>query len=356
MKEIERVNTGRQKELDVAKGLAIVFMILVHVAEYYSNYENIAVMNWIEFLGSPPAAPVFMMLLGVGVVYTCHNRAEDLRKRGISLLLLGYAFNTVVYALPYLLSYWFYGDEENYIYALGEFLDVDILQFAGMSFLFFALAKWRNWSNLKMVGMVVLCQIGRFFLSGQLVLEEGVAASLIGLLVGLNEDSYFPFASWIAFPVVGYLFGQVLIQCKDKKKLYTKIVAAGGILYTVLYFLGGFLQIDYGARGELYQDSYYHMGLYGNVTLCVFALFWIGICFFLSLYIPEWIQKHISRWSRNITYIYCCQYFLIIYLQVFLIGEENTFDLPYVFLLTLGIGIASDVLAAITVKQLKKKV
>lgn len=51
-------NKGRQKELDIAKGLAIVFTVLVHVNEVYaskslehSNYSRV-----VEFLGSPPAA------------------------------------------------------------------------------------------------------------------------------------------------------------------------------------------------------------------------------------------------------------------------------------------------------------
>lgn len=57
----EKVNMGRQRELDVAKGLAIIFMLLVHVYEVYGReVEGTGFSKVVEFLGSPPAAPVFM--------------------------------------------------------------------------------------------------------------------------------------------------------------------------------------------------------------------------------------------------------------------------------------------------------
>lgn len=70
----EKVNCGRQRELDVAKGLAVIFMVLVHVYEVYGgSVEGTTFSHVVEFLGSPPAAPVFMFLLGVGVVYSRKN-------------------------------------------------------------------------------------------------------------------------------------------------------------------------------------------------------------------------------------------------------------------------------------------
>lgn len=77
----DRVNTGRQPELDVAKVAAILYMVVIHV------YEEMSVVNYwvrpdslfrtvLEFLGGPLAAPVFMFAMGVGMVYTRHRSSR----------------------------------------------------------------------------------------------------------------------------------------------------------------------------------------------------------------------------------------------------------------------------------------
>ena len=72
----DRINTGRQLELDVAKVFAILFMVTIHVHEemsvvnYYWARSDNAFRFILEFLGGPLAAPVFMFAMGVGMVYT----------------------------------------------------------------------------------------------------------------------------------------------------------------------------------------------------------------------------------------------------------------------------------------------
>ena len=87
----DRVNTGRQPELDVAKVAAILYMVVIHV------YEEMSVVNYwvrpdslfrtvLEFLGGPLAAPVFMFAMGVGMVYTRHRSPRAFALRGLRLL------------------------------------------------------------------------------------------------------------------------------------------------------------------------------------------------------------------------------------------------------------------------------
>lgn len=82
----EVVNSGRQKELDIAKGLAIIFMIWQHIlglfiVTEYGVMEDIAV----SILGCPFAAPVFMFAMGMGITYSRKNCSSDLLKRGLHL-------------------------------------------------------------------------------------------------------------------------------------------------------------------------------------------------------------------------------------------------------------------------------
>jgi len=67
----EIVNRGRQVELDIARGLAVFFMVLIHMQEYFLNAfsSEKLVGQWIDFFGGVPAAPVFMVLMGIGIVY-----------------------------------------------------------------------------------------------------------------------------------------------------------------------------------------------------------------------------------------------------------------------------------------------
>ena len=68
----EKVNTGRQIEMDIAKGFAVFCMIAVHVLGSLARQEEAHTLygGIIEFLGTLPAAPVFMFTLGAGIVYS----------------------------------------------------------------------------------------------------------------------------------------------------------------------------------------------------------------------------------------------------------------------------------------------
>lgn len=93
-KETKQIcNEGRQPELDIARGLAVIFMVLIHTVEYYWDWDNEIFDKVANFLGSPPAAPVFMFLLGCGIIYSRRSTAQQVLKRGIKMLMLSYVFN-----------------------------------------------------------------------------------------------------------------------------------------------------------------------------------------------------------------------------------------------------------------------
>ena len=73
----EKINTGRQLELDVAKALSIIFMIFLHTLIVVKgfNYSLSPAYDFIisNVLGRPCAAPVFMFCMGVDMVYSRHS-------------------------------------------------------------------------------------------------------------------------------------------------------------------------------------------------------------------------------------------------------------------------------------------
>ena len=144
-KTLERSNGGRLFEVDSVKFFAIIFMVCIHVYEQFGNWDFYGDMpgtwyrNTLEFLGGPLAAPVFMFCMGIGMIYTRHSAPAEFVKRGIKLLLTGYALNFVRQTLPMLIGM-LIGVKTDYS-LIGGLLNVDILPFAGMVFITVGILK-----------------------------------------------------------------------------------------------------------------------------------------------------------------------------------------------------------------------
>ena len=115
----------------------------------------------------------------------------------------------------------------------------------------------------------------------------------------------------------------------------------------IAYYAG----ISFGAFGELYQEAYYGMGLYGNICLFFFVVFWFAACFFLQKVLPDIVQKFLTFLSKNVMKLYLCQYFVIYYIQVVVIGKENSFSLG----MTLLIAVLIESLSCMVVSVLSKR-
>lgn len=176
------VNTGRQVELDIARGLSVLFMVLIHTLQYstQSSVEHSTMGSIIYFLGGAPAAPVFMFLLGVGIVYSKKADCSYFIKGGIVILLLGYALNAARDSIPALLFGWVSNDSKLMGYAVYDLVDVDILQFAGLALIFFGLVKKFNFNNYIVLFLGLFFSVINLFL-----LQIQVENFLLFLLTGL---------------------------------------------------------------------------------------------------------------------------------------------------------------------------
>lgn len=350
-----KVNLGHQKELDIAKGLAIIFMVWVHVNETYQSptIEGGVYNRIIEFIGSPPAAPVFMLLLGLGIVYSRKSTAETLFKRGIILVVVGYILNILRDFIPYLLLSEVYSDASYIKEGWDLIWGIDILQFAGLAFIFFSVIKKFNVSNTNL--FIIWCGFAtsNILLRG-ISFDNSIVNNFFRLIWGTDDYSWFPFLTWISFPICGYLFGQLLIRCTNRAILYKKVLIITGTLSIPLWIYSYVNNVRFGAFGELYQTEYYHHDIIGNVVLCTFALFCISICYFISKHVPETIQKAMTRWSKNTNSIYCIHMIIIGYLML-LIEEVSLMPLQ-IFVLTIFIFGLTDLICIFIGKIKQKKV
>jgi uncharacterized membrane protein len=335
---LERVNGGRQIELDIAKGFAIAFMVLVHCLEELSALELTRSTYVIQVLGRPFAAPVFMFALGVGLVYSRRSSARDLALRGVRTLILAYVLNLVRDSLPLMVLWKRTGDPELLHEAVVYLFGVDILSFAGLVFLFFAAAKALKFKlGHYIVSGIIMSGANMVLLN--YVPQSTVLNVFLGSFWGTNENTWFPFLTWIVYPLSGYVFGQYLIRCRDKKRLYTLT------LQGCLSVLGLFVVYSLARESNLavldyiIMDIYYHHDIVGFMFIISVALSWISALYLWSPHIPQLITGTLSRWSKNITTLYCVHWLIVGWTYVVV---ESTLTLPWVLVCSVVLLAVSD--------------
>jgi len=244
------VNDGRQLELDVAKAFAVIFMITVHVFDHMTDMGGEVLPKVVEFLGCAPAAGVFMFAMGVGMVYTRHNSPKEFAFRGLKLLLMGYILNFFRETLLVLVGNIFqiennYQDESLF----STLMTVDILQFAGISFLITALLKKLNAKPYQIFAVaIVLHAVGNLCVGLFENAPETVQYPL-GVLLFTNKETAFPGFQWYVYPAVGICFGTLLKHAADKDKFYGRMA----VLSAAAVFFVRFLYFKFIER------KYYHL-------------------------------------------------------------------------------------------------
>lgn len=235
----------------------------------------------------------------------------------------GYVLNIFREVIPYMLLAEKSGDMAYRIEAWAYLWGRDILAFSGLTFLFFGIIKKFNIKDMYI--FVIWCSLSTVNLIVRSIsFESEVANAVFGLLWGTNEYSWFPFLTWIFYPILGYFFAKLLIRCKDKEMLYSKLLIGAGTLSIPLWVYAYINNVHFGAFGELYQETYYHHDLMGNIILGTFALFWISVCFYVVKLVPEKIYKAFARWSKNSNMMYCVHYVILGWLVLVIEKEAQS--------------------------------
>jgi uncharacterized membrane protein len=309
----EKVNTGRQVELDIAKALSIIFMVFLHTMWVVMNYNHLFSPNY-EFivgnvLGRPYAAPIFMFCMGVGMVYSRNSQWDKMIKRGIILYLLGILVNVFEFFIPHFVSGTLLGNWDAFPIFGGLLLFcVDILAFAGLAFISMGIFKKFEFSNKKLVVIAVALSIIGSFSGGT---DFGVPlinlffANFIGTAGGYTA---FPLFNWLIFPIAGYIWGQYFIRAKDKNDFFRFWPIF--IIIALIYFFvstdlwGGILSVE-----DIHL--YYFMNTLDAVFCIINAHGVIGLCYWIAKYLPDEVIKAFTILSSNINTIYIAQWFFV---------------------------------------------
>jgi len=354
--EREKINTGRQPEFDLAKVIAVFFMIIIHVADQMGTVMGTqgAFPVLLDLIGGPLAAPVFMFAMGVGMVYTRHDAPEEFAKRGLRLLLAGYVLNffreTILILIAHVCAV-----ETTYDKSIIDTIGtVDILQFAGMTFLLVALLKRIGAGPAAIFAAAVIMQAAGSLANGMFDSMPKAAQYLLGLLFFTNDAVSFPALLWFIYPAAGIVFGNMLQRVKDKDAFYAKVMLAGVIAFAAVTAATIAAKLD--LLSYFTGADYYGQNLFSSMWILSIVLVFMGICYAVSNRIPEQAAERIKIISAQVNTIYIIQWLLITYVIAVkeLIGAGHVAD-AWVVPVGILMAVASILLAEVYTGIFKKK-
>jgi len=336
----KQINGARQNEMDWARGFAVLFMVLIHVKSEMLDFQSPALFSRVmEFCGGPLAAPVFMALLGVGIIYSKSRTPKKLAIRGLWLFAGHYILNLLYSGVPRLIMLARTGDEYYSASFWKYTFSIDIFAFAGLTFLFFALVEKLKLKNVHLILVALIFSLINYI--GASSVDYSALGAFLGLFFHVNYFSFFPFFSWIWYPIMGYIFGSFLIRCTDKKTFYSYAFVFSALIVVLLSFGANKYGFDIWSMHSGVKSDYFFQDFISHILLSGIFFMWLGVLYGVSqLKIFRLFGNVVSRWSRNVTVIYVVQWLIIGWVSIL-----GLLDLPVTALASTITGIVILILS-----------
>lgn len=301
-----------KKKIDsfhIVRGLAVLFMIAQHIIIMYSSPATTKSFfgESILLLGTAPAAPIFMFIMGLFFIYSAPKTMIQNICRGLKLIALGYILNFLRFTVPLSLAL-----ATNLCTTkdllpntmMSLFFTVDILQFAGVAVILMTLVSALFKKPLSWGLLACLTTIISPFLWGK---SSNITALniLFDLFWGKGVHIDFPIFPWIAYPLIGMLFGHLFLKTQRQKNIFTLMLKTG----LTLVVFGTIISLS---SIEYHFGDYHRSGIGGVLFIMGFILIWLPFFEWLSKkFKKNLIFDYLTFLSKNITYIYIIQWLLI---------------------------------------------
>ncbi len=290
---------------DTLKGLAVVFMIMIHIVEVIANksvYESF-IGKIILFLGGPPAAPVFMTIMGY-FVFKSDKRFDEQLLRGFFLIGGGILLN-IGLNLNFLISFFtnrYYFEVNPWQYILGA----DILPLAGLSVLILSLIKRIGLKWYWIVLLIFLVAImGNVFPEYQGNIH--FVKYILAFVCGPYKWSYFPLLPWLAYPLLGFLYAKTE-QTTFYSKYSSKVILLSPLIAILVFIFSHSFILDATSR----LTPYYHHGIEMFLWIGIFLLGYFSLFSMVLKKISDiFIVKGIAWIGKNVTSFYVFQWLII---------------------------------------------
>ena len=266
----------RIRAFDLAAGLAVFFMILVHVLWHWGRPETwtTPIGEAVSYLAGPTAAPVFAFLMGASLGAAPRTTFGSLAARGLWLVFLGYVLNLLRGVIPATL-----GLQAGVITAqevapydawwLGT--TVDLHHMVGLSLVAAAALRTRvepGWTWVGLAGLLVLVAPPlRTITLGTPLLDAPLTP-----ILGHAPNVYYAVIPWLAFPLGGAVFGRAMAVQPDRRALWRRATAIGAVLLAVG---GGLIALE---RPVFDVFTYWRMPISFAVAIFGVILLWLALC------------------------------------------------------------------------------
>lgn len=270
--------TGRERirAFDLAAGLSVFFMILIHVLWHWGRPETwtTPIGQAINYAGGPTAAPVFVFLMGASLGAARQAGTSTLVTRGLWLLFLGYVLNFLRGVIPATLGMTFGIVTQEQISPFTPWwlaTMVDLHHVVGLSLIAIAVLRIRVQPSalwLAIAGLLVLVAPWlRGIQFGTPILDAPLTP-----FISSAPNVFYAVVPWLAYPLAGAVFGAAIARTSDRTRLFRRAALAGVGLVAV----GGILVLV--TRPAFDVLTYWHQPPAFFVAILGIILIWLALC------------------------------------------------------------------------------
>jgi uncharacterized membrane protein len=300
----------RVRAFDLAAGLAVFFMILVHVLWHWGARDTwtTPLGEAISLAAGPTAAPVFMFLMGASLGAAPRTRAQTLALRGLWLVLLGYVLNFLRGVIPAglgLASGVITAREVDPYTPWWLATTVDLHHVVGLSLVVIAVLRARvqpGWLWLALAGaLVIVAPWLRSVVFGTALLDAPLTPFL-----GSAPNVYYAVVPWLAYPLAGAVFGSMMARSTDRAGLFRRGALAGAAL------LGAGCLLIFLQQPGFDVFTYWRMPLSFAVAIFGIILLWLALCDVVTR--RHWVDRHLGvlyGWSDRVIAIYFAHWIIV---------------------------------------------
>jgi len=303
-----KLHNKRNQTADLLKGLAVIFMIQVHIMELFAKqeiYDGVAGKISL-FFGGPPCAPLFMAVMGY-FLYSSSKKTSYYLKRGCVLFFGGILLN-IGLNFHLLYNIFFLGYDINpWTYVFG----VDILPLAGMSVALIGLLKLIFKKNYIFYILLAILITSSYQYLPMFGIGYDFFAYINAFFWGTFEWSYFSLFPWFAYILIGYAFRII----SDKINLPAKfsvnhcIVFLIPIIIFIVFTIPYAVSIAHNLQGK---DGYYDHSILFFGWILIFMAGYLMLANIIELYSGKSSQIKFIKWiGKNVTVFYVFQWLII---------------------------------------------
>ena len=300
----------RVRAFDLARGLAVVFMVAVHVLWHWGAPDTWGspIGTVISASGGPTGAPVFMFLMGASLAFSSRSGFAAQAARGAWLVFLGYFLNLLRGSIPAILGMQVGIVTQQQIAPFTPwflFTTVDIHQMAGLSLIAIAalrLVSRPNWGWLALAaGVALAAPVARGLSFGTPLLDGPLTP-----IIGGADNVYYAVVPWLVFPLAGAVFGRILAAASDRRRIFRQAGLLGAA------FLAAGIALIVFQRPTFDVVTYWHEPVSFIVGIIGVVLLWLWGCDVVTR--QAWLDRRLGiiyRWSAMVIPFYFTHWIVV---------------------------------------------